>query len=328
MRNIQPQKTNPYSIQFKACDKHIRELSALALKNKDKNRPCSFFHYTGLASERFGDCVLILERMEVQRVQLAGSDRKLELALKDFGESSQGSPYPENIQEIMHTQDRLTKGLKLDFESLYLFGMMLLDQWALVAKCVGGIAIQKRHPFNEVVQALEAGKGKEIQSLWDTRTEQILWLFHNFRVFRNVFVAHSVEAWQRGNSRAVNGASFTMFIPSPPGHRGDEDSLNKEIYSLLHLAPTYIREASPDYWERARPRRVLEILFDKIGTIPNREDRLKIEGLFRRCGGASPTYQTVGTRLLTFCEKGLKDLLNLLQKNTNNIDLEYAREGK
>lgn len=314
----------PYEDQFRRCDEHLKALTTLALTHKNPKRPCSFFHYTGLTRERLANCISILERMDSQRVRLNSLDRRLDRAHQELGEWPAGTPYPENIQLIMRAEGKLENALKLDFETLYLFGMMLLDQWALIAKCVGGLTIPKVHPFNEVVQVLEAGNGPALQPHWTARSEQFLWLFHNFRVFRNVFVAHSVEAWQRGTSRAVHGMTFTMFMPSPPEHRRDEEATNQEINGLLHLAPAHIRNAPEDYWERARPARLLEVLFDNIGNIPTRDDRLKVEKLFKRRGGSTPTYQTVGARLLNFCENGLKDLLDLMQGNPDSLNLEYV----
>jgi hypothetical protein len=63
------------------------------------------------------------------------------------------------------------------------------------------------------------------------------------------------------------------------------------------LAPERIRNARDDYWEKARPGRLIEVLFDMIPQF-EKADREHISHLFGRKGGSTPDFATVGQRLL------------------------------
>lgn len=315
-------KNTIYGKHIEKCESYIKEIVELALKLKDKQRPCEFFHYTGLMRERIMDCESILTRMDVRRRRLLLLDKQLHVMRAKTARIVPGVPLPEEMQVIMRTENKISRELRMDFESLYLFGMMLLDQWALVAKCIAGISIAKRHPFNEIVELYESSKGGQLKTLLNNTAGQLLWLYHNFRVFRNVFVAHPVQSWQRGVTRGISGMDFRLFIPAPPGHRIEKRTLNKEMESMIRLVPQYIH-INRNHGEHLNPREILQVLIEGIGAIPQKEDRLQIEGLYKRYGGSTPTYQTVGTKLIQFCAEGLKEFVDMLKGSPNTLNLDY-----
>ena len=66
----------------------------------------------------------------------------------------------------------LTECMKLDLESLYMFGMILLDQWALQSISVGNLALQKKHPFTELVYYFDNGNESILAPIWDQLKEK------------------------------------------------------------------------------------------------------------------------------------------------------------
>ena len=70
-----------------------------------------------------------------------------------------------------------------------------------------------------------------------------------------------------------------------------------------YICPDRIRNASDDYWEKARPGRIIEVLFDMIPTFA-KADREKIAKLFGQKGGSTPDFKILATRLFRFCSRG------------------------
>lgn len=312
----------------KTCDEYIGELVAAALPRKEKDRPCAVFHYISFLKERINDIVLIANRMDANRRRLKLLDKKLQDVRIKNGDGSLGDPLPKYVQSIMRQQDLISKELRLDFEVLYVWGMILLDQWALVVKCVCGVKIEKRHPFNEIMEIMEAAKGGVLQGVWVKHKTRILWLFHNFRVFRNTFVSHAVQTWQRGYTRGIGTMDFQLFIPAPPKHRTDENQFRTKICSLVKSAPKSMELVLKNEIERFGAGKVLETMMDKIGDFPRKEDRVLVERLYKQFGGSTPTYQTVVGRLMEFCEGGLKSAVETIKHHPELLDFEYVDTEK
>jgi hypothetical protein len=146
-----------------------------------------------------------------------------------------------------------------------------------------------------------------------------LWLYYQLRFYRNRFIVHANRPWQRGTTRSVFGEDFNLFTPTPPGWLDDE-ALDAEIKSLMRLAPEYIRNARDDYWEKARPGRLIEVLMDRIADF-SKPDREQVSRLFGKKGGSTPDFRVLGKRLLQFVANGTEQLIAIARNNLQNIDL-------
>lgn len=277
----------------------------------------AFFNHNSHAMTAVQDCGRILKRLFAGRALLT------KLSLEEERVTPQdwpaGTPYPEEVGRIMNRSQDTTEYMKLDFESLYVFGGVLLDQWALQVIAVGTVECQKQHPFRELVDILDENQNTILAPLWLAVKNDALWLYYQLRFYRNRFIVHANRPWQRGTTRSVYGDDFNLFTPTPPGWLND-DALDAEINSLIHLAPARIRNAPNDYWEKARPGRLIEILFD---TIPQFEksDREQISRLFGQKGGSTPDFATVGSRLLRLIAHGTEQLTQIANANLATIEL-------
>lgn len=201
--------------------------------------------------------------------------------------------------------------MKLDFESLYMFGGVLLDQWALLAIAVGNIPCPKQHPFRELVDFLDENPSTVLAPLWEAVKDDALWLYYQLRFYRNRFIVHANRPWQRGTTRTVYGNDFNLFTPTPPGWLNDE-ALDVEIFSLMSLVPRG--------FEHERPARLIEVLFDLIPQF-KKPDRKSISRLFGKKGGSTPDFKRVGKQLLHFIVRGTEQLIKIAETNLANVDL-------
>jgi len=159
----------------------------------------------------------------------------------------------------------------------------------------------------------------KIYPIWVNFKVDMLWLDYRIRFYRNRFIVHSERPWQRGKSASLYGDKFSLWIPTPLGWLDDE-RIDREINELLHLAPKHIRKASNDYWEKARPRALIERIFDNIGQIEDRGDREKVYKLFGKAGGSTPSFQIVAERLFKFISSATEQLDVIVGANLKSVD--------
>lgn len=280
--------------------------------------PYGFFHHISHAVERLADCHRVLRRL------YSGSDRLMELASLHYqpypGGPPRRDPPGDDEAHVIRQEDELSAHMKQDFETLYIFGGILLDQWSLLAISVGGLLLPRKHPFTELVRFFESGRTSILDPIWQGRKSEMLWLYYQLRFYRNRFVVHGNRPWQRGTTRATYGDEFRLHTPSPPGWLDDE-RLNEQIENLIHLAPEPIRTAPENHWERARPGALIERIFDNIGNIPDRRDREKVAGLFGEKGGSTPSFQVIGKNLFEFVMDVTGMLDEVARHNLAEIDL-------
>jgi len=277
----------------------------------------AFFSHNSHAMTALQDCNRILQRLFFGRALLTKlSHEEQRLMPQDW---PAGTPLPEEVSKVIIRSQDATEFMKLDFESLYVFGGVLLDQWALLAIAIGNIECPKQHPFRELVDVLDENQNTVLTPLWTAIKNDTLWLYYQLRFYRNRFVVHASRPWQRGTTRSLYGNDFNLFTPTPPGWLDDE-AFDAEIKSLMHLAPERIRNARDDYWEKARPGRLIEVLFDMIPQF-EKADRERISRLFGRKGGSTPDFATVGGRLLRMISEGAEHLTSIAEANLTTIDL-------
>jgi hypothetical protein len=311
------------------AERALHELSKLVLESR-KPTPGAygFFHYSAHTLTRLRDCGRILARLYKQRAALtraniAQEQKRVELQLDA---KPAGTPYPAEFSAVTSVSHELTQYMQLDLETLYIFGMTLLDQWSLQAFAIGGMSGRRQHPFVELVVHLEKETNSPLSPLWKRLKSQFLWLHYQLRFYRNRFIVHPTRPWQRGTTASVYGDDFNLFIPTPPGWL-DDRQLDEEIHALINLAPRRIRDAPSDYWEKARAGRLIEVLFDNIADLQP-TDREKVAELFGKKGGSTPSFQIIGNRLMEFVLLGSEILKDVANSNMADVDLGSPHKKK
>jgi hypothetical protein len=301
---------------IRRAEQAIKALSSCVLDGL-KPGAYAFFNHNAHVLSALQDCWRIYDRLCSGREQLTDlANQEHRLTPNDW---PAGTTYPEEVQAIMRQSGDITEHMKLDMESLYIFGGILLDQWAMQAIAVGNIPCPKQHPFRELVDYLDQNPNGKLEPVWIAARDDMLWLYYQLRLYRNRFIVHANRPWQRGTTRSVYGDDFNLFTPTPPGWL-DDKAVDAEIMSLLQLAPERIRNASHDYWEKTRPGRLLEVLFDNITQYP-KEDREKISRLFGQKGGSTPNFQVLAGRIFRFVARATPLLTKVAQANLQSIDI-------
>lgn len=306
------------SIKDKA-EKNLHALSKTVLDGlKPPAGPYGFFHHSAHSLERLQDCQRVVKRLFAGRAKLTDLAKQQSAVMpKDW---PAGKPYPEEVQKVMRQEDEVNAYMKQDLETLYMFGGILLDQLSLQAIAIANLNLPKKHPFVELVNFFESGQTSILDPIWKQLKEKILWLHYQLRFYRNRFVVHANRPWQRGTTRSVYGNDFNLFTPTPPGWLDDE-KLNEEIKKLVHLAPEHIKNAPDDYWEKEKPRALIERIFNNIGNIGDRQDREKVASIFGQVGGSTPTFQIIATKLFELVELETELLDNIAKANLQTINL-------
>ncbi len=288
--------------------------------------PSAVFYHQSYLQERIKDVMLILQRLGTTRKEMT------ELAIKEARfrgrqRTRQGS-MPKRFQAILTRQSQLQVQMKLDMESLYIFGNLALDQWALMIAYLASLQDPEKFGFHGLVMMLQAKNyAGALKPLWDRHRGGILWLYYQLRFYRNIFVEHLRRPWQRGTTMTVYGEDFNLFIPTPPGWE-DEAAIQQALETIRPYAPKALREAPDDYWEKRKLRRLLEVTFMHIDEIPEQEGRDKVWEVWSRVGGSTPSYEVVGYRLARFLKESIPTMTEIVSANPERINLGRARHVK
>lgn len=301
------------------AEKNLHKLSKTILDGlKPPAGPYGFFHHSAHSLERLQDCHRIIKRLFANRTKLTKLARQQNANMpRDW---PVGKSYPDEVQKVFKQEGEINAYMKQDLETLYIFGGILLDQLSLQAIAIANLDLPKKHPFVELVGFFESGQTSILNPIWKQLKEKILWLHYQLRFYRNRFVVHANRPWQRGTTCSVYGEDFNLFTPTPPGWVDDE-KLNEEIRNLLYLAPDRIKNAPDDYWEKGRPRALIERIFNNIGNITDKQDREKVAAIYGQVGGSTPTFQIVATRLFELAELEAELLNNIAKTNLHVINL-------
>ena len=304
----------------------VAELQALS-KTVDARRsstagPYAFFAHNAHALEGLEDIDRILTRLFDGRgrlTQLSHDEDALQAQL------ARTDPIPEEMQRLLQAQHELTGYMKMDLESLYVFGGVLLDQWAMQLIYLAGLMNRSRRkkPFVGLVDVFESAEQTFLDPVREAVLRPVRWLYWQLRFYRNRFIIHSDRPWQRGTTRSLQGTDFNLFTPSPPGwlSEAEESQINQEVYSYLPLAPKAIRDAPDDYWQKKSARALLEVLFNHIAEIENAAKRERIAHLFGRVGGALPTFQILASNLLSLVRDGTAAVNSVAAQIPADVDL-------
>ena len=309
--------TDPIKVEIERAEAALRLLGKTVLEElKPPAGAYAFFYYNGHALASLKDCTNIFRRLHRGRAKLTWLHAAVEKRLAERAPSTH--EIPPRLQAFYRQQHEVAELMKLDLETLYLFGNILLDQWALQAIVIGDTQVPKQHPFRELVDHLDQATDDVLGPLWDRTRDDMLWLHYQLRFYRNRFITHANRPWQRGTTASVMGADFNLFTPTPLGWLDDE-ALDAQIMELMYLAPAHIQRSRADYWER-RPARVIEVLFDRIPEY-GRTDRERISSLYGKKGGSTPSYHVLTLRLFRFVAAATEALIPIVHTNASGIDL-------
>jgi hypothetical protein len=281
--------------------------------------PYAIFHHQSHLVERIKDIEKIINRLGENRKHITDlSIRESAVMPKNI---RAGKPLPKNVQKLIQQKRKLTEQMKLDMESLYIFGNLLLDQWAHVIAYSTGLRDPEKFNFHSLYNKMASKKDKGILvNMWNSHRKDVYWLYYQLRLYRNIFIEHVTRPWQRGNTMSVYGDDFNLFVPTPPGWLNGVE-IEKRLKEIFPLAPKVLREAPNDYWERKNLHRVLEVTYMNIDQIENQADREKVWNVWKEVGGSSPSYDIIAFRLINFINSSVDTMISIISDAPDQINL-------
>jgi hypothetical protein len=287
--------------------------------------PHALFHQLAFASARVQDVRFLFVRMMSERRRLGRAARQ------SLAHSRLPRPLPPathaRASSVARLRDHLDQAIRLDFESLYVFGAIFLDHWASATAYLAGLPSPASVTFERLcVRHIEpetvAAANPVLARLFQAHLGEMRWLQFQFRTFRNKFVEHAGRPWQRGTTMPLYGDSleYRLWIPSPPGWQ-DGSATAREIHRTAvtlreHLVGTRVRDDVPQH-----PLELLAGLVDGIGTMNRQADRDVIRDLVGRAGITSPPFDTLAHRLACFARHATQSVMAAALANPVAIDL-------
>lgn len=296
-------------------------------KLKPRPGPYALFYHISFAEERICDIRRILNRLIEERKTLTATNRALAKVMPESWPP--GVRFPPKVQRIMKREDYVVAHMKTDFESLYMFGDTLLDQWSKIVAYMAGLPKPGKCDFTRLVKRLEDKRHNVtlLTTVWNKFGPEMLWLYYWLRAYRNRFIVHIERPWQRTKTYRIWDSNFQFYTPSPPGWINKED-YRKEIESLLRLLPRKLQVLPHAHSRNPKVGIVLQHLFENIGAISLSAHRERVLKLVQEIGISTPTFQILGGNLLSFVMKATKLVLNEALNNLEKINLGRPRRSK
>jgi hypothetical protein len=210
--------------------------------------------------------------------------------------------------------------LRLDFESLFHFGAVLLDQWSFVAAHLAGL-IRRHTPFAALVDE-ELERRPLPPGLVEVHREHrgaARWLSFWFRHYRNNFVVHTKAPVQRGHITGGLDSDVTLFTPAAVGSTSGDDL--KAVLRLTRLGPPWLRALPATHRDRANYRVLLGHLVENIGNVERRADRDAIAGAVERVGMETPRSLLVLSVLARFVRDATRAVVETAEQDPQRVVL-------
>ena len=286
---------------------------------KPAPRPYTLFHHQTHTLERIRDLRFLYRRLlDSRAAYTAANERVADERPTDW---PAGVPFPAHVCDLMNQAEEIRRAMKVDYESVFHFGSVLLDQFAFTCGYLAGVTAPGDFTFHELASRLEgAPLPIALRPLREELLRHTRWLHFWMRTYRNRFVVHTDHPVQFSTVGGVLGNDFALFTPTAVGWNDDE-SVEAEIRTLLRHAPEWLQRADPGYWERARPRALFQRVIENIGNVDAQADRQGIAALAKRAGLQTPTFQVVASVLAEFVARGARLVQDAALTDPASIDI-------
>ncbi len=287
--------------------------------------PYALFYHHAHVYERMGDVKIIMTRMAENRKLLT------ELTKREDNLRPKKQIYKRTLSKrlkgVVQKTDELRQQMKLDMESLFIFGNLLLDQWSHVI----GYLVSNREPeqFNFVSMTYQLQKKGDkglLEPLWSNHHNDILWLFYQIRNYRNIFIEHVTSPWQRGTLMETYGESFRLGSPSPVDWISEEE-IKHEVNKIRHLAPQWAQNPHIA-WYTQSARQMLEIIFFYVDEIIEQHEREEVWNVWKRLGGWTFSYDIIAFRLMRFTAESALTMLDIITRHPDAINVGAAQKER
>lgn len=312
------------------ADSTLKKLESLNkqihLNREIKPGPYRLFYHHGLLVERIKDLRIVIERLGKNRKRIT------ELSIRENKyrpkKIRHGKPISKRLQKIANETHQLKSEMKLDMEILYIYSNLALDQWAHMIWLLTGSEGGEKYPFHELTMALQKkGDKGHLEKFSKNHLTDVVWVYYQIRMFRNVFVEHARDPWQRGSTMGVLGDDFRLFFPAPVGWV-TKDEMNQIINDLKKSVPSWLNKALGSSVTEGNPRMYLEIVYNNIDKIPKQNSREQVWNAWKKLGGSVPSYDRLGFRLFKYLNESISTVTVLVSENPSLVNLGGRRAKK
>ncbi len=204
--------------------------------------------------------------------------------------------------------------MKLDFESLYIFGNLALDQWVMLVSALTGEPTGDRPDFHRLVMMLQATEyAGMLLPAWERHRNDIVWLYYHVRSVRNHFVEHLRTPLQRSQVLTFYGADFELFMPAMPSGDGNRPSIGDAAETLIRqLGRQHVTHVPSEEWDEYGFPYVLQLVFHSIDALGTQVEREQVWEAWQRLGGTLPSYHIVALRLGRFLDESLCTVIEII----------------
>lgn len=280
--------------------------------------PYALFHHHGLLLERLENLRLLITRIGEARyrtIELAHGEEQYRPRVQ-----REGRPLSKRLSAVMRESSDLTRQMRMDAESLYIFANLTLDQWAFVIAYGLGLPEPTRYRYSYLVDQLQGARTlAALQELKQAHLTDAIWLLYQVRWYRNAFIEHVERPWQRGSTMGVYQEDFNFFITTPVGWIAPDEE-RRLVDGIKHLAPDWVKQLPADHWQ-AKPRAVLEATYREIDRISAQVDRQAVWTVWQQLGGSTVSFDRLARRLLDFLTASTATMQGLVAGHPEAVNL-------
>ncbi len=291
---------NPMLAQLDSALARLETLGGLARHRPDSAQPTIWVHHHAYLRERLQDVRILLVRLAEAKREFA----HLEAEVASRGEGG-GVLDPRLL--TLPTQ------MKLDFESLFIFGNLALDQWVMLMSALTGEPAWERSDFQGLMMTLQAtGYAGVLLPVWEHHRKDIVWIYYHVRCVRNHFVEHLRVPLQRSQVMTYYGPDFELFMPTPI-QDGTVPSIGEaEETAIRRLAKQYVTHVPSAEWDEYGFPYTLKLVFESIDVLETQAQRERVWQACQRLGVHVPSYHIVGNRLTRFLDESLGTVIEIV----------------
>jgi hypothetical protein len=280
----------------------------------------TLFHHNLYVSERISDIKLLFTRLVENRrlmTELIRKDEHLRPKKQIYKKT-----LSKRLQVVVNKRQAIHHQMRLDMESLFIFGNLLLDHWAyLIAYLIGEKEPELFNFFRLADYLQKKGDKGLLESLWDKHTKDILWLMYQIRNYRNSFIEHVTDPYQRGTGMQTYGSDFRLSSHTSP-HLITEDEIRQAVKKIKHLAPIWAKSPEGN-WYTDHPRQLLEVTFFFIDEIKEKHQREDVWKAWKIVGGPTFSYDMITFRLMRFISGSTLTVLDIISQHPDKIRWSY-----
>ncbi len=291
----------PIMAHLEAALTSHRVLGDLARDRHNPTQRTVWTHHHGYLRERLEDIRIISGRMR---------ETKREFARRHAQEELSGViDIPLGIS--------LPTQMRLDFESLYIFGNLALDQLVMLIRSLTGEPTGS--DFHQLLVSLQSlGYSGVLRPLWERHRSDIVWLYYQVRCVRNHFIEHLRVAFQRSTVVAFYGPEVELFMPALVDDGSIPSIGEASERAIRELGSRYVAHIPSEMWNRYGFPYVLRLVFNSIAALSTQAEREQVWDACRCLGVHVPSYHVIGVRLARFLDESLRDVIEIIGADTKH----------